>query len=777
MYLLSLCLLLIFSLASEVKAQVVFNELMANNVNAVTNGTRNPDWIELYNSGTSPYSLAGFGLSDTNYISGPMRYVFPATSMSVVPAGGRLVVWMDTDYVAPGLHSGFTLKNSGKAVHLYTPGGGFQADSIVYGPQAPDVSIGRVPDGITGVWTLTQPTPGLANKAHPVASVTNLIINEWMATNSTGFDWLEVYNRSTNPVALAGLVFTSIWPLPATGPTNRPVAALSYIGGEGFVQLFCSGNQSKNANDLDFKLSHNAGETVTLYPGAGSTNNWIDQIRFPGNNAVPGYWSADISYGRYPDGAANILRFDIQVASPGFNNFLPITNVVVNEALSNTDPPLEDAIELYNPTANRGDISYWWISNTRNSPKKFQVPPNTFIEAGGYKVFYEQRGVTTLPHTGFNTSGFGNFPDFSLSSSKGDSVQVFTADAAGKFTGYETHASFGAGAKSVSFGRFLTSVGDDFTAMSSNTFGMDHPATLEEFRTGTGGPNAYPKMGPLIISEIMYHPPNISPGVDNTLDEYIEVYNISTNTIFLYDTNGLYCCDTNHNNYADGRTNAWTIQGIVNFDFPTNVSLGAGQSLLVLNFSPSGNPAQLTSFQNKYGVPANVQVFGPYTNKVGKSGSLTNSGGRIELFKPDSPQDTNHVDFRFVPYLLVDKVVYSNAFPWPAPPDGTGKALQRLVPDLYGNDPVNWAAANPTPGWQPLHIDSAKHAGDSLVLGFNGLAGSSYSIQYKAELGVSNWTPLTNLSPLRSSGLQQITDPLSPPPAKKFYRLVTPSQP
>ena len=51
---------------------------------------------------------------------------------------------------------------------------------------------------------------------------------------------------------------------------------------------------------------------------------------------------------------------------------------------------------------------------------------------------------------------------------------------------------------------------------------MDTPSTVEEFRTGTGASNAPVIVGPLIISEIMYHPTIRAGSVvtDNTFDEY-----------------------------------------------------------------------------------------------------------------------------------------------------------------------------------------------------------------------------------------------------------------
>src|SRR6185436_18410297 len=119
----------------------------------------------------------------------------------------------------------------------------------------------------------------------------------------------------------------------------------------------------------------------------------------------------------------------------------------------------------------------------------------------------------------------GRPPYFGLDSLHGDQVYLFTADGAGNLTGYRTGAEFGPAANGVSFGRFQTSVGVDFTALGVRTFGADAPATVDQFRTGAGLTNAYPLVGPVVISEIMYHPPDAGTN-DNVLDEFIELRNI-----------------------------------------------------------------------------------------------------------------------------------------------------------------------------------------------------------------------------------------------------------
>jgi hypothetical protein len=57
--------------------------------------------------------------------------------------------------------------------------------------------------------------------------------------------------------------------------------------------------------------------------------------------------------------------------------------------------------------------------------------------------------------------------------------------------------------------------------MSARTFGVDDPANVEEFRAGTGVTNVYPRIGPVVISEVMYHPPDLGTN-DNVADEFIE---------------------------------------------------------------------------------------------------------------------------------------------------------------------------------------------------------------------------------------------------------------
>jgi len=727
------------------RAQVVINEVMANNKTVVANDGQFPAWVELYNTTAAPVNISDWSLSDS--LSSPRKFIFPAGT--IIPANDYLAVWLDDATNSPGLHTVFSVKSrAGDDLTVFNApsSGGLQVDRVVFGIQAEDVSIGRVPNA-TGTWMLTVPTFEFANQPIPLGSAVanNLSINEVMPDPDGGEDWFELYNTTTNYIDLGGLVFTD---QPA-GATNRAMNALSFIAPGGFLQLFASepGGANPDADQLDFKLS-NSGEQLTMYQPDRAT--MIDRVSYTSS-------AEGASFGRLPDGDANIITFAVGRSTPEASNFQLITDVIINEVLTHTDPPLEDAIELYNPTANPVDISYWWLSDSKDDPKKFQIPVGTVIPAGGYRVFYEAPGLPS----GFNPNGQGTGRSFTLNSSRGDDVYLHTADAAGNLTFFRTSRDFGPAENGVSFGRYVTSDGEtDFVAMSQHTFGVSNPSSQTQFRTGTGAPNAYPKIGPVVVSEIHYHPPDEFIGtnaVDNSIDEYVELYNLTAATTPLFD--------------PLVPTNTWRLRGVVDFNFPQSVSLPPGGYLLIVNFDPSTNAIQLAAFRSKFGVPSGAPIYGPY------EGKLQNGNGDVELLKPDPPQ-TRPPDVGLVPYVRVEQIKYSDNAPWPTEPDGHGPALQRRFPEQYGNDPANWITASPTPGKGPsVRVESVQRSPSLTTIQFTGLANTRYTLQYNTELlngtGTSSnsWRHATDIAPQPTTGTRTVTDSTTEP--IRFYRIVS----
>jgi len=639
-----------------VSFSVALNEVMANNRTVTNSDGTITDWAEIYNPSPNTVDLSDMSLTDD--LTKSRRWIFP--SGASIASLGYLVVKFDNANPpslinAPLLNTGFGLDANGGNIFLFNSRGrgGALLSSITFGPQPQDFSIGRLAGGASasaGPWALTVPTPGAVNVAAPLGDPSTLKINEWMANPNRGDeDWFELYNPDPQPVSIGGLYLTD----DLTFRDQYRIPALSFINGagiNGFVQFHTEGNPAKGATHTNFKLADGGG-SIGLFDGKQSL---IDGIAF-------GPQAQGVSEGRFPDGSSNVVTFPGS-ETPGASNLRLLTEIVINEVLTHANPPFEDAIELYNQSNASIDVSGWYLSDHKSDPFRFRIPQGTLIESHGFAVFYE--------------SQFS--PSLALSSAHGNNLYLFSTDLQENLTGYRTSAEFGAAESGFSFGRYNTSQKTEFTALSQRTFGVDSPGTAAEFRTSNGLPNAYPKVGPIVISEIQYHPPGVPSGSDNALDEFIELQNIATTNVLLY--------------HGEFPTNKWRLLNAIEFIFPEGFFLPPGGFVLVVNFDPIAHPAQLTEFKNKYSVPDGVPVIGPYLGK------LDNSGARIELVKPDAPQPPGPPDGGFVPYVLVDKIEYTDSGSWPSLADGIGNSIQRRVPSDYGNDPVNWFAGAATAG-------------------------------------------------------------------------------
>jgi uncharacterized delta-60 repeat protein len=199
---------------------------------------------------------------------------------------------------------------NGGAIYLFDrlANGGALLDTLSFGLQAADLSLGRVPDA-SATWTLCLPTAASPNETVSLGNITVLKINEWMAASQTGSDWFELYNPQPQPVALGGLGLTD----DLAAPGKYRIPPLSYIGGaeQGFAVFYADGNPAAGADHTNFRFNNN-GEAIGLFTAASEA---IDSIAF-------GPRQADVSEGRLPDGATNIVRFPVS-ATPGASNRLP----------------------------------------------------------------------------------------------------------------------------------------------------------------------------------------------------------------------------------------------------------------------------------------------------------------------------------------------------------------------------------------------------------------------------------------------------------------------
>ncbi len=447
-------------------------------------------------------------------------------------------------------------------------------------------------------------------------------------------EFLELKNAGTNTLDLSGLQFTDGLTFAFTNGTRLAPGAFFVLARN--ATAMASKYPGVTVNGLFTGKLDNGGEKLTLAHLLGT-----NAFSFSYNNAVPwpitpdGYGFSLVRASVIADpGASSSWRPSANLGgSPGADDpAVSIAPIVINEILTHTDPPQLDTIELFNPTTTNVNIGGWFLSDDATQPKKFRIGNGTNIPPGGFVVFNE---------TQFNATP-GVPPSFALSS-HGESLFLFSGDANTNLAGYSHSFDYGAAANGVSFGRYVISTGEEqWPAMASLT---------------PGSANSTPRVGPLVINEVMYHPAS-------GYDEFVEVYNLSASAVALYD--------------PAFPTNGWKLNGL-GYTFSNNVTLGAGQYLLLVNIDPG-------LFRAKYSIAPAVQILGPYP------GNLQDSGERLQLQRPDSP-DTNGV-----PYIVVDEARYNDKLPWPVGADGDGPSLQRLAPTAYGNEPTNWFASGITPG-------------------------------------------------------------------------------
>ncbi len=144
---------------------VVINEFMADNYSTIEDPDEPnefPDWIELYNKGTTTVDLAGKFLTDD--LNDPNKYVIPA-GITIDP-GEHLLFWADEDGSQGPTHANFQLSQGGEAIGLFDSyaNGNLPLSVITFGMQTTDISYGRYPDGVRNWGFMQSPTPGETNR-------------------------------------------------------------------------------------------------------------------------------------------------------------------------------------------------------------------------------------------------------------------------------------------------------------------------------------------------------------------------------------------------------------------------------------------------------------------------------------------------------------------------------------------------------------------------------------------------------------------------------------
>jgi hypothetical protein len=357
------------------------------------------EFIEVFNSDPFPLDIGGYRLA------GAVEFAFP--SGTVLGGGAFVVVAKSPDdlravYGLSGVSvlGGFTnqLSNNGETLRLMNNLGA-EFLSVTFSGEHPWPAAA---DGAGHSLVLAHPSYGEGSpKAWSASSVVGgspgrgdtivveplkaIVINEFLANSGpTNLDYVELSNKSTNTLDLAGCILTDD---PSTNKFVLPSG--TKIPRNGFLVF--------TEVQLGFGLN-SSGEAVYLFNP--TKTRVLDAVRF-------GATAQDVSSGRYPDGAPNF--HELKANTPGkANSLLLIRDIAINEIMYNPISGNSDDqyVELFNRGTNAVDLSGWRF----NDGIKFSFPDNTIIAPNGFKVV--ARNVIHLmdSYTNLNVTNLvGNF--------------------------------------------------------------------------------------------------------------------------------------------------------------------------------------------------------------------------------------------------------------------------------------------------------------------------------------------------------------------------------
>ncbi len=357
---------------------------------------KNTELIELYNSNPWPEDISGYRLD------GQVQFVFP--SSTAIAGGGFLVVAAapaDLQEVY-GISNAFgpytnSLKTSG-AVKLYDEQGSLllnaNYDSAAPWPMGADgtghsivLSRPSYGEGDPKAWGRSDTvggSPGGAETNH-ASSLRNVVLNEILAhTDPPDIDSIELYNHGNDSVDLSGCTLSD------DPEENKFVVPTdTVIPARGFVYF--------TETQLGFGLNA-AGETIYFKNPDGS--RVLDALRFEAQEN-------GVSFGRYPDGAAEWYRLGAKTF--GTNNATPLVSKVgINEImyhpLSGEDD--DQYVELFNHGTNAVQMGGWkFVAGIT-----FEFPTNTVLAPNGYLVVARNTSHLLANYPQLNSANtLGNF--------------------------------------------------------------------------------------------------------------------------------------------------------------------------------------------------------------------------------------------------------------------------------------------------------------------------------------------------------------------------------
>ena len=400
-HLFSLGLLLGSACSTSTTPTVVISEVMSNNGGSHLDEDGDAaDWIELHNTGDSPASLQGWGITDDS--GNPYKWSLPYV---VIAPGEQLILYAsDKDRRNPSqpLHTNFRIKATGEVLMLTSPEA-VVVDRVELPPTSADISWGRDTQDPSSWVYFHRPTPGQTNSpdgwTHPLTGTSDsppLRISEFLVSDGRSrvdedgdtSDWIELHNRSEHAIDLVGYALSDN----AARPEKWHFPDVS-LDPDAHLLIYASGKDRRPTSGqplhTNFRLDGDKDVLVLTDPhgraiDAVTTVNARPGVSTGRPTADPGLW---LSYPTPTPGMANTTRgFDPSLTHTQVHPIdLQINEVVAQHARSSVgDRP--DWVEITNLSASVVQLGGVGLSDDHTDPFKWRLPPGE-LAPGAFEVF------------------------------------------------------------------------------------------------------------------------------------------------------------------------------------------------------------------------------------------------------------------------------------------------------------------------------------------------------------------------------------------------------
>jgi hypothetical protein len=375
---------------------VVINEFLAGSENCCGSDIfdgNTEDFVELYNYGTEPININGWGFSDTD---GLITTV--CTTNTIIAPGDFLVLWYTGD------NNGFPeinekLSKDGETIYIADADGN-PIISYDFGPQTDDISYGRNPDGSDTWEYFSVPTPGESNVIEnlppgPFSLIypennDTLVIDLNNLNDSTVFSWEESVDPDGDSIQYTFQLYGG----------EADMFGLAF-------DIFYS--QTLDNTELSISNNYLSSIVINFYSEA-NDGYFLENL-----SGVPVWWSVFSSDGiaTYGEEGSDNLGYN----DNGFVFTLDLTGadttgietptIMINEFLSGSgnccgsdifDGNTEDFVELYNYGTDSININGWGFSDTDGLVTT--TAPDTSIAPGDFLVLWytgDDNGFPEIP--------------------------------------------------------------------------------------------------------------------------------------------------------------------------------------------------------------------------------------------------------------------------------------------------------------------------------------------------------------------------------------------